>query len=105
MKDAANKRPDNSWKGPVFGALILVVGFVGYQEWNKGSEHDRMCSSLKKRFLAGVTDSSVSGAIERSVKAGNQRPMLDIAGDVAANQEIMRTLDAECPGWVKKQYD
>jgi hypothetical protein len=101
----AEAKANNQWLGSVLGALILVGGYVAYQEWNKGSEHDRMCASLKRQFQTNFDAIVGSGVIERSKQAGNQSPMHDVAGDVAANSEVMRTLDAQCPGWQTKQYD
>lgn len=101
----AETKASNQWIGPVLGATILIGGYVAYQEWNKGSEHDRMCASLKRQFQANMDAMMSSGAVERSIKEGNQSPMLAIAGDVAANKEVMTTLEAQCPGWTTKQYD
>jgi hypothetical protein len=100
----AETKADKSWMGPVLGALILIGGYVAYQEWNKGNAHEEMCAALKRRFQANMTDMMGSGAIERSIKAGNQSPMASIAADVASNKQVMKTLDTECPGWIEKQY-
>jgi len=47
---------------------------------------------------------SVDAAIGDAQREGNQSPVLSVAGSVAANQVVMDTLDAQCPGWETKQY-
>jgi len=98
------EKVEKSWLGPVVGALILIGGYVAYQEWNKANSHDEMCAALKRRFTANVNEMMGSGAIEESIKVGNQSPMAQLTPSVSANAEVMKTLDTECPGWVRKQY-
>ena len=94
----------NSWIGPVLAALILIGGYIAYQEYNKRSSHDEMCAALKREFQSNFNGMMESGAIEQSLKQGNQAPMAQLAPAAAANQQVMETLNAECPEWVTKQY-
>ncbi len=100
----ADAKTGNNWLGPVLGALILVGGYIAYQEYNKRSSHDGMCASLKRQFENNLNDITGSGAIEQSLKEGSQAPMAQLGPAVAANQQVMETLNAECPGWQTRQY-
>jgi hypothetical protein len=95
-----------NWVGPVAAAVILVGGYVGYQEWKEGDQEAEACASLKRAFNSNM-DAMIGpaeSAIAASKKAGNQAPMSSLAGSVAANQLVLNQLNAECAGWEKASY-
>jgi hypothetical protein len=101
-----NKRQTPSWVGPVAGAVILVGGYVGYQEWKEHDLHSKECARLKRLFNSNFTEmmGPTEDAIREAKRVGNQSPMASLAGDVAANQVVLERLNADCPGWETTNY-
>ena len=95
-----------NWVGPVAGAVILIGGYVGYQEWKEGDQKTEACANLKRAFNSNMDSmmGPAESAIAASKKAGNQAPMGSLADSVAANQLVLNQLNAECPGWEKANY-
>jgi hypothetical protein len=95
-----------TWLGPVLGAAILVGGYVAYDRWKEADRHDRECAALKRSFMGNwnAMSGSIDSAIGTAQREGNQSAILGVAGSVAANQVVMDTLNAKCPGWETKQY-
>lgn len=95
-----------TWVGPVLGAMVLIGGYVAYDQWRSANERDKECAALKRSFLgnmnrmAGPADQAIADAKRQRSLA----PMESLAGSVAANKVVMDTLDDQCPGWVTKQY-
>ena len=96
-----------SWVGPVAAAVALAGGYIGYDQWREGSRHDRECANLKRQFQSNMNAmlGPAEDAIQRSREAGNQAPMADLSGSVAANKTVFDELNANCPGWIEGAYD
>lgn len=96
-----------TWLGPVAAAVILVAGYIGYDQWRAGSREQGECANLKRQFESNMDAmrAPTEDAIRRSREAGNLLPMGDMAGSVTANQEVLDRLNAECPGWIEGAYD
>ena len=103
----ADAKATPNWVGPVVGALILVGGYIAYQEWYEHSQADQQCAELKRMFTSNMNQmmGPAEAAMNESLKEGNQSPMASLSGSVGANQAVVDTLNAKCPGWVTKQYD
>ena len=106
MADTVSTKQTPNWVGPVAAAIILIGGYVAYQEWKEGDLQTDNCARLKRAFQANMDAmmGPAQSAIEESKKVGNQSPMAGLAGDVAANQQVMNQLNAECPGWETASY-
>lgn len=98
----------SNWIGPVLGAVILIGGYVAYQEWRENDQHEKQCAAMKRLFMSNMNSLTgpVDSAIAESMKRGDRSPMGEpsIVAGVAGNQVVMNTLDAQCPGWAQKQY-
>ncbi len=94
------KKDTPNWVGPVVAALILVGGFIAYNEWKETDRESEECARLKALFESNTQSLLGTGAVKESKRAGNQSPMGSIAGDVAANGIVLDRLNAECPGWM-----
>ena len=103
----AESKATPSWVGPVVGALILVGGYIAYQQWHEYSQREQECAQLKRLFTSNMKQmmGPAEAAMNESIKEGNQTPMLGLSGSAGANQAVVDTLNVKCPGWVTKQYD
>lgn len=102
------QRSRSSNAGPIIiAALILLGGYIAYDQWRQHDQRSNGCTILKRQFtenmnaMAGPTES----AIEESKRVGSQMPMLSLAGKVEENQRVMNRLNVECPGWQSGKYD
>lgn len=100
----AEKASAPSWIGPLAGALILVAGYVAYQQWHEHDQHEIRCASLKRAFLANG-DSLVAGSSALD-NAKDRAAILSpaITGPLTQSTALSSALDMECPGWIQKQY-
>jgi hypothetical protein len=94
-----------SWIGPVAGAVILIGGYVAYEQWHERDQHEKSCASMKRAWMSS-TDAMMAGANDVMGRAKSKSDILnpEITGPLAQNTALSGTLDAQCPGWVKKQY-
>ena len=78
-----------SWLGPVIAAIILVGGYVGYQQWHEYAKHEAQCAALKRTYFSN------------SPLDQDRSSLLVWA---ATSKSLYSTLDAQCPGWMTKLY-
>ncbi len=96
-------KANSSWLGPVAAALILVGGYIGYDQWSKYHEHEQMCGRLKREFSSN-TETLLNESIDRTKKAGNSSPMLGLVGSIGANQMVLNQLNTNCADWMSHDY-
>jgi hypothetical protein len=106
MQDTVTKKQTPNWVGPVAAAVILIGGYVAYQEWKEGDVKTENCARLKRAFQSNMNAmmGPAESAIAESKRVGNQVPMDSLAGQVGANQLVLNQLNAECPGWETASY-
>jgi hypothetical protein len=102
------ERPrSSSARSIIVAAIILLGGYIAYDQWRQRDQHSSECATLKRQFSNNM-DSMIGPteqAIAESKRVGNQAPMLSIADRVAENQRVMNRLNVECPGWQAGKYD
>ena len=107
---AVGERPGvSNWIGPVLGAVILIVGYIAYQQWHEQDEHKKQCASLVRSFTSNFNSMTapLGSAIDQAQSQHSQAPMAQpsLVIGAAAGETMMQTLDAQCPGWKELRYD
>jgi hypothetical protein len=97
----------SSAKPIIIAALILLGGYIAYDQWRQHDQHSGECATLKRQFTGNMNSmiGPVNSAIDESKREGNQIPMLSVADRVQENQRVMNRLNVECPDWQAGKYD
>ena len=89
-----------NWVGPLFAAILLIGGYVGYRGWENYNIHSKECARRAAEY-ENMRDAMVEsgGVQEDKWIAGSQAQLIDDLGSPASK---LRYLETHCSGWMTK---